>query len=111
MEKILKYLWSKITLFILVLTFLGASIFFYIKWIHSRTYSTDPNIDYQRKIEFLDDQILNLEEQVDSLESIPKTNEKEIITKYKDRYNYIILNDDSISQFFRTELSKKDSFR
>ncbi len=111
MKKILDYLWNKYTLFVLMLTFIAISIFFYNKWVHCERYSTDPNIDYQRKIEFLDDQILTLEEQIDSLENIPKTNEKEIITKYKDKYNMVVLNDSTISNFLRTELSKKSNLK
>ena len=109
MKTIITYLWNKITLFLLLLSFVGLSIFFHNGWVRTQRKFENYNINYQRQIEFLDDQILTLNKEIDSLQSIPKTNDKEILVKYKNKYNIIVLNDDSISNFLRTELSKKSN--
>lgn len=68
--------------------------------------------EYTKKIDSLNNSIDYLQYKIDSLHKIPKAgDEKEVIKYIEKKYNLIILNDDSISKFLRTELSKESSFK
>jgi len=111
-EKMVKYLWNRITLLLLLLTFIGISIFFYTKWMDTENLLDGSNIFYQNQIKEYNQRELILQHKIDSISKIPPvTNETKILTKYKNKYNIIVLNDDSIKEFFRTELSPKDSIK
>ena len=101
---------SNILFTILFIISISSNIYFLTK---------NNNVDYSEyyksidslntKIQEKDIQLYLLKEQIDSISKYSRTDTNIIYEKYKEKYKYFLLNDDYITKYLRTELSKKDS--
>ncbi len=100
-----KYKLLEIGIIILILI-----VFFFI---FSTNFSCNPSKskqdykDLKKTVNPIDSTIIRLEREIDSLNKIPKSNDTQIIIQVKRDFNRIILNDDSISEFLRSNLSSQ----
>ena len=61
----------------------------------------------QEKVKNIDSTSIRLQREIDSLSNIPKSNDTQELKELKEDYTRIISNDDSITKFFRTNLSSQ----
>lgn len=105
-----------------MITFNKSNILFTILFIISISFNIyfltkNNNVDYSEyyksidslntKIQEKDIQLYLLKEQIDSISKYSRTDTNIIYEKYKEKYKYFLLNDDYITKYLRTELSKR----